>query len=221
MNPSGVETRFFQSTRGRIILLLRHRSHTVDELAAALSVTDNAVRTHITALERDGLVARGEPRPTGGKPAFTYHLTADAERLFPKAYGLVLRELLRVLDERMRHHDLALALRETGRRLAGAVPPAEGTLEDRVNHAIAVLSNLGGLSTMRPEGAGFVIEGITCPLTLAVEGDADACLLAESLLADLVGAPVRERCDRGDTPRCRFEIGKPAGKEAAPDITER
>ena len=36
--------RFFASTRGRIVALLRRESRTVDELAQALDLTDNAVR---------------------------------------------------------------------------------------------------------------------------------------------------------------------------------
>ncbi|MFL5666689.1 MAG: ArsR family transcriptional regulator, partial [Ktedonobacteraceae bacterium] len=48
--------RFFTSTRGHIITLLRRAGHTVDELARALQLTDNAVRSHLATLERDGLV---------------------------------------------------------------------------------------------------------------------------------------------------------------------
>src|SRR5437899_13088388 len=85
---------FFVSTRGRIITLLRRGSRTVDELAQALSLTDNAVRTHLATLERDGLVRQRGARRGSGKPAYVYDLTPEAEQLFPKAYGPVLHELL-------------------------------------------------------------------------------------------------------------------------------
>ena len=39
--------------RGRIIALLRRGSSTVEELAAALGVTDNAVRAHLQLIERE------------------------------------------------------------------------------------------------------------------------------------------------------------------------
>ena len=91
--------RFFSSTRGRIVVLLRRASRTVDELAQALDLTDNAVRTHLTTLERDGIVQqRGERRSTS-KPAHVYDLTPAAEQLFPKAYGPVLQRLLAVLAQ--------------------------------------------------------------------------------------------------------------------------
>ncbi|MFL5701844.1 MAG: helix-turn-helix transcriptional regulator, partial [Ktedonobacteraceae bacterium] len=91
--------RFFESTRGRIITLLRRSSRTVEELAQALDLTDNAVRAHLATLERDGLVRQQGTRRGTGKPAFVYELTPETEQLFPKAYGSVLRELLHVLKE--------------------------------------------------------------------------------------------------------------------------
>ena len=63
MRSARWDKRFWSSTRGRIVLLLRRGSRTVHELAVALGLTDNAVRTHLTALERDGLVAPSGTRP--------------------------------------------------------------------------------------------------------------------------------------------------------------
>src|SRR5436305_7085664 len=89
--------RFLASTRGRIITLLRRSSHIVDELAQALSLTDNAVRAHLAALERDGLVQQHSERRGSGKPAAVYTLAPEGEQLFPKSYG----QLLEVLQGRM------------------------------------------------------------------------------------------------------------------------
>ena len=61
-NISGWSNRFFDSTRGKIVILLRHDLHTVSELAKALNLTDNAVRAHLATLEGDGLVRRSGER---------------------------------------------------------------------------------------------------------------------------------------------------------------
>ena len=53
----GWSNRFLSSTRGQVVQLLRRGEATVNELAAALSLTDNAVRSHLSTLERDGLVS--------------------------------------------------------------------------------------------------------------------------------------------------------------------
>ena len=53
-------------------------------------------------------VRRGE-----GKPASLYELTAEAERLFPKAHAPVLSQLLTVLEERTSSDDMTAAMGQT------------------------------------------------------------------------------------------------------------
>ena len=67
--------------RGRIIALLRRGASTVEELAAALGVTDNAVRVHLQRLEREGVVSATGTRqgPGAGKPATTYQVATEAD----------------------------------------------------------------------------------------------------------------------------------------------
>src|SRR5437764_12653025 len=110
--------RLFASTRGKIITLLRRASRTVEELAQALDLTDNAVRAQLAALERDGLVQQSGRRRSSSKPASVYTLTQASEELFPKAYGPVLRELLEELNEHMPAEEVEELLRSTARRLA-------------------------------------------------------------------------------------------------------
>ena len=81
------DDQFWASTRGQILVLLRRGTETVNDLAAALGLTDNAVRAHLTALERDGLARRSGTRRGSRKPTVTYALSAEAEQLFPKEYG--------------------------------------------------------------------------------------------------------------------------------------
>ena len=42
-----LDKRFFESTRGRIVTLLRGTTETVNELAQQLELSDNAVRAHL------------------------------------------------------------------------------------------------------------------------------------------------------------------------------
>src|SRR5215467_7165796 len=92
---------FFASTRGQIVTLLRRSNHTVDELAQALDLTHTAVRAHLAALERDGLVHQRSERRGSGKPSSVYDLTEASEYLFPKSYDQILDQLLDVLGEHL------------------------------------------------------------------------------------------------------------------------
>jgi predicted ArsR family transcriptional regulator len=212
----GRDERFFASTRGQVAMLLRHGDRTVEELAQALGLTDNAVRAHLATLERDGLVRQSGLRRGTSKPAYAYALTPAAERLFPKAYGTLLRLLLDVLAERLPPSAIDDALRDVGHRVAAAQTVPIGELRDRVDQAVAVLADLGGLAEVEERGDGFIIRGASCPLAAALPGHPEVCLLAETLLSDVIGVPVAECCERGDQPRCCFAVPAPAATGGSP-----
>ncbi|HEY8485711.1 MAG TPA: ArsR family transcriptional regulator [Longimicrobiales bacterium] len=208
MSGRGWSERFLATTRGQILLLLRRSERTVNELAEALGLTDNAVRAHLAALERDGLVEQRGVRRGVGKPAYVYRLSPEADQLFPKAYGLVLGGLLEVLTERLGREAVEEALREVGRRAgAGRGAPAGEDLRARFEAAVAVLGEFGGDAAVEAtEGGGVRIRGYACPFSAVVAEHPEVCALAEALVSELVGVPVRECCDRGERPRCVFEL---------------
>lgn len=206
MKHTKLDRRFLESTRGRIVNLLRGEPRTVEELAGLLELTDNAVRAHLTTLERDGLVRQSGVRRGLRKPHFTYSLTPEAERLFPKAYDDLLNQLIVVLKARLSDEDLEGVLREVGRSMAADVSVTGADPRSRVEAALKALENLGGTAHAAQEGEKTVIRSGGCPLAEAVSIHPEVCRLAESLIAGIVKAPVSEHCDREGVPRCRFEI---------------
>src|SRR3569833_1202927 len=172
MVQSTLNARFFESTRGRIVDLLRRSSRTVDELAAKLEITDNAVRLHLGLLERDGVVrSRGVRREgTVGKPSTIYEIAPDADPLFSNAYLPFLSTLLAALADRMSVRELRALMRDVGQRLAGDAKQGDGSLQSRAELASRVLNELGGLTSIESaESEDRVsIRGCGCPLSVAV-----------------------------------------------------
>lgn len=211
MRPAGWVERFWASTRGRIILLLRAGSRTVNEMAAELGLTDNAVRTQLDRLERDGLVRPSGTRPGTRKPTITYDLTADAERLFPKVYGPILRHLLDELAERLPAKKLEEMARTIGHRLATEHRLAVNAdnLPDRVAQAVTLLGEWGGFCQSAGQDRMIALRCSACPLALVVVGHPEVCRLVETVLADLLSVPVKQRCRTEPAPQCYFEIGAP------------
>jgi len=210
--PALWDQRFFRSTRGRIVTLLRRSGRTVEELARELGLTDNGVRAHLATLERDGVVRqRGSVRrgSGGGKPAYVYELTPEAEDLFPKAYEPVLRRLLDVLSERLGPEKSEAVLRSVGRGMAEEQSVSvDGGVRKRLEAAVGVLNRLGGLAELEERDGGFVIRGYSCPLAALTSDHPEACRMAETLVAEVTGVAVQECCDRDESPRCCFEIAR-------------
>jgi predicted ArsR family transcriptional regulator len=77
---------FLASAKGRVLERLRRAPQTVDELASSLGVTRNAVRSHLIALERDGVVRLSGVRRGARRPSYTYRLAPGAETLFCQGY---------------------------------------------------------------------------------------------------------------------------------------
>lgn len=208
-------------TRAELLRLLRGAARPINELAGALGITDNAVRTHIIALERDGMVrAAGTARSTGGKPATLYELTPAAEELFPKAYSVVLAELVRTLKDELGDETARALLRRVGSRLAPArredAAPAE-----RVAAAVAVLESVGGSIEVTADACGWTLRSEGCPLSAVVAEEEDACEIAAALVRAVTGMSVDEVCERGPRPRCAFRVEPARPSRRAPPISRR
>ena len=194
-------------TRARLLHLVRRAALSIAELAEALGISENAVRTHVAAAERDGLVRQaGIQRSTGGKPARIYELAPGAEELFPKAYALVFAELVRTLREEDGDRAAVERLRRVGRRLAAQAGSTEEDGAAAVATAAALLESIGGSVEVIDEAGGWRIRANGCPLSGLVTEDPDVCALAESLVAEVTGRPVVECCQKSDRPRCEFQI---------------
>ncbi|HEY9226510.1 MAG TPA: ArsR family transcriptional regulator [Gemmatimonadaceae bacterium] len=209
MSAVALNKRFLETTRGQILTLIRRGRQTVEELAEALELTDNAVRNHLSTLERDSLIQQSGVRRTSGagKPALLYELHPDAEILFSRAYPSVLTTVVESVIQACPPDQTDELLRDTGRRLAWQVGGrATGSLENRVRAAAAVLTALGGEVEVTREDGALRIRGSGCPLSATVSKQPKLCRAVETLVAEVTGAHTRSCCEHGERPRCCFAI---------------
>src|SRR4030081_3041120 len=193
------QRQFGKSTRGRVVALLRRGERSVEELAQALGLTDNAVRAQLALLEREGVVRSVGIRRDGtvGKPAPLFGVAPAAAALFSSAYAPMLSALLAELGERMPPRQLVALLRSAGRRLAPTLP-ASATFDDPARASAAYLTALGADADLVQTSAGYEIRGHGCVLSDAVATCPATCQAVEELLSDVTGTTVRERCDRAN-----------------------
>jgi predicted ArsR family transcriptional regulator len=122
--------------------------------------------------------------------------------------------LIRSLADALPTDHVDRLVRDVGRGLANELlqqrKPA-GTLESKVHIASELLNEQLGAITRVESNAQFVIRGAGCPLSALTGKHPAVCRAMETLVSEIVGAPVRECCDRSNRPKCCFEIGDGIG----------
>jgi hypothetical protein len=68
------------------------------------------------------------------------------------------------------------------------------------------VKTLGGDVTVQEGEGKRLIHGNGCEFSAVTAHHPEACLIAEALLSEIIGVPLKERCQHGEAPRCCFEI---------------
>ncbi len=197
------------TTRGKVLLLLRKEgSCTVSYLSNQLQVTPNAIRQHLSALERDYLVTQQPVRNGARKPALSYSLAARAESLFPNRYSDLLLDCVQELLAKEGSSQVGDFLSELGRsaaedyldRLAGA--PAEGLVQE----VKRIMEERGSLVELEEVNAEVVLRDFNCPHAAVTRAHPEAGQVQRAFLHRLLEpARVEVACDQQRS-RCVFRI---------------
>ena len=150
-----------------IDVLKREPEATVDQVAAHLGVTVSAARQQLSTLVDLGLVARREDTPTGrGRPRHRYVVTAEGDRLFPRAYGDLANELLGYLGREDPSRVEGLFADRRDHRIEAARARMEGLdFPGRVAELARILDEDGYLANFREEDDGvFRITEHNCAI---------------------------------------------------------
>jgi len=198
----------FGSRRTEVVDLLRRGIHTVAAIAVRLGLTKNAVRSHLLALERDGLVSRVGSEPGTRRPHEIYQLTARAQKYLAQASSATLSAVITAMKDVLPAKALPELLAASGEVLASrfGMDDRQKPLAARVQSAARVLNSIGGAAQVEKQEDGFCILSQGCPLAGVTTDHPETCYMIEKFLAGLTHAPVRESCLRGLHPRCRFIV---------------
>src|SRR5918995_870701 len=207
--PRGDETK----TRRRIVKLLKTEG-AMDSasLAARLSVTAMAVRQHLYALQQEKLVS-AEARPVPlGRPAKFWHLTKEAERLFPDAYAELNAALITSVqdafgaDGMARLLDARVARQRTdyASRITTSAP-----LATKVQQLAKIRAEEGYMAEVKRDRGGFLFVENHCPICAAATVCQGFCATELDLFRSALGPGVTvERAEHilsGDR-RCAYRI---------------
>lgn len=164
---------------------------TLEELAARLEVSRNAVRQHITALERDGLVTARGLRKGPRRPSRTYGLTDKGEEEFPRRYDLLAVSLLQALRHSLGDEATEGVLLTMVKEIAQRWLPRLEALEpeQRRGEVVKIMNRLGYRAHAAPEVGG--VAAVNCVYHRVARETRAVCRFDEALLSTLLGADVR------------------------------
>ena len=205
------DTRFFQSTKGKIVTELRRRhSASAVDLAESFGISTNAVRQQLLTLERDGYVAERSVRRGPTKPTLEYSLAPAAEALFPQRYDKMLNAVLTEVRESFGASALETVLGKLGDRAAAkyrsklTAPDVRGR-----TYELAALLRASGVEAdvVETPSGGIELREHHCPYGQTVGEHPEVCAIIHTVLHDTVSSQTRQIesiATGGDA--CRFEI---------------
>ncbi len=192
-------------------LLETKQGLTADELAERLAVSRSAVHQHLTALERDGFVAKQTLAPRGGRPGYAWTLSDDGVHLFPKQYALLASLLVDALKQTLSSAELVRVLRVLGAKLAAehADRLRGKTRKEQVAIVAQIMGELGYHARTAPDpGASLpLIDARNCVYHHLAAEHREVCELDLALLSSLLGAKIEHvECMVRGGASCKFRV---------------
>jgi len=190
-------------------LLLENKAGlSIDEIAAALAISRNAVQQHFTALERDGYIQTGGLNKTAGRPVRAYILTEAGINSFPKQYAWFSELILSNLKEEMGSEAFQRYLHKLGVSLSqNLLPQFEGKPSgERIDELLKIMEQLG----FQAKAVDSSIEACNCIYHDLAQKHEEICEFDRTLISSLLDKEIDHvECMATGGAVCRFKIISP------------
>ena len=202
-----------RSTRLEVLELLRRKGRcSAETIAGELGVTPNAVRQHLTNLEREGFVVSQPERSGRGRPALLFALTERADSVFPKRYGQLETMVLQEVQEMGGPDALDELFARVAARHAEAIERDMMDLDfdEKMRRIVAWIGRAGTLAEQSESPEGIKITIHNCPFRNTALKFPQVCSITPQLISRLTGAPISQAdsIHRHD-PYCSFVVQRP------------
>jgi predicted ArsR family transcriptional regulator len=206
-----------RSTRMEVLELLRRKGRcSAETVASDLGVTPNAVRQHLSNLEREGFVVSHPERSGRGRPALFFSLTERADSVFPKRYGQLATMVLQEVQEMGGPEALDEVFSRVAARHANAIKPAlEGLdFDEKLRRVVVWIGRAGTLAEQTETSEGVKVTIHNCPFRNTALKFPQVCTITPHLMSTLLGTAVSQAdsIHRHD-PYCSFVVQRPTAAE--------
>lgn len=201
------------SRQEQILALLLNASNglSIDDMAAKLDISRNAVKQHLVVLEKQQLVKEGILTSTGGRPARCYALTEQGVNHFPKQYAWFCNLLLNDLAAEMTPESLEKMMWNMGVKLANSLAPQFGhkNTQQKLEALVELMQSLGYHAELEQQEGGQSIKAVNCVYHDLAQQHPALCHFDQALITTLLEKPVEQiSCMAKKDCACRFNIAR-------------
>lgn len=191
------------------LLLAAANGLSIDELAAAMQISRNAVKQHLVGLEKAQLVAEAALNSTGGRPARSYKLTEQGRNRLPKQYGWFCQLLLAELKTELGETALRQMLARMGVNLAQSLAPqfSGKTPQAKRQALVELMQTLGYRAELETDDGQPSLKAVNCVYHDLAQQIPELCEFDRALISTLLGSTIEQTaCMAQQDCACRFRI---------------
>ena len=203
-------------TQQRLLKLLNKNKKglTISDLTQLLEISRNAVKQHLTALEKNNLIRSGSLSKTAGRPVQSYVLTNEGKENFSRKYSWFAQILLENIRMEKGEIGLSKFLDKIGTEISDKYLPELNKLKvkARLNKAASILSELGyeaEIVSSKDKSEISKLEISNCVFQHLATSCPEICNFDLSLLSNLTGQKIEQQsCIARDGNVCSFGVKK-------------
>lgn len=180
----------------------------IDEMAAELDISRNAVKQHLVGLEKQQLVREAALTSTGGRPARSYALTEQGVNHFPKQYAWFCNLLLSNLAAEMGGEALEKMMWNMGVKLAESLAPqfSHKNPQQKLEALVELMQSLGYHAELEQIDGRPSVKAVNCVYHDLAKQYPELCQFDRALISILLERPIEQTaCMAKQDCACRFK----------------
>jgi predicted ArsR family transcriptional regulator len=208
-------------TRGRVLgVIMARGAATAAEIAEEFTLTQAAVRRHLTALTDAGLIATRERRTYGsrgrGRPAKVFVPTDEGRNAFEHSYDKLAIDLLAYLAEQEGPQAVEKYARHRFGEFASQHSDEVASSMSPVDTLASILTADGYMATVQPVSSGQQLCQHHCPVAAVAATYPELCIAETEVFSKMLGSHVQRLATiaHGDGV-CTTHIPRPVTKEVS------
>ncbi len=184
------------SRQDQILTLLLNASSgmSIDEMAAKLEISRNALKQHLVVLEKQQWVKEAALNSTGGRPARSYILTEQGINRFPKQYAWFCHLLIDELAAEMDSQALEAMMWKLGVKLGKSLLPQFAHLDapQKMAALVELMQSLGYHAALESADGQPGIKAVNCVYHDLAQQHPEICHFDQALITTLLNKPIQQ-----------------------------